>query len=99
MVKVFAKFTLAGSFPKLFITCDDDSNVKVDVLEASNSAHFSFLHNAQERHLNIVRKIGYLIQKNGSSVRHFKASHLLSYCTRKGPLFMPEQFTAGQFFG
>src|SRR5882762_8635317 len=77
VIKVLTEFSGACGIPQQFIAGNQDTYIQVNILGSAYPPHFSFLYNAQQRNLNVVREIGNLIQENGSAICQFKTTNLL----------------------
>src|SRR5690606_40836890 len=97
MIKVFPDMSGTSRIPQSLVTCHNYANVQINILYSSDPTHLAFLNNPKQRYLDVVGQIRNLVEKNSTTICHFKASNLLPYRAGERPFFVTKQFTSSQF--
>jgi len=72
------------------------SHVDLERFGAADAFELTLLEHSQQGGLSLHRKLGDLVQEEGSALRRFKASGAPLHGAGEGALFVPEQFRSDQ---
>src|SRR5205085_7358140 len=92
IIQIFAKFALLHQLLEILVRRRDYANIDFDCFCSTDTLERLLLQYTQKPHLKIGRCFTDLVEKNGSSIGHFKSSRACAYGVREGALLMPKKF-------